>query len=233
MVEARILMWMSSQWGACIKFPSKKKGSAELRVVYNYIPVNQWSYPSAYLIHSMDEVLDLIIKSQYKVYFTGDASWSYWAIPIKLGDEHKTGIMTPHRQYVYYWMGMGLWGSMFSYSQFADLVFGPIPAGDNSVALPSLIRDHQIVGFYPFVDDHNTRANTFKDMFTFLHEKYFPHLIFSPVYLIGCKLFTFTTSLEAIGFQGGLDGIQLSVKHQDYVLDWLMPSNCVELNTFI
>ena len=77
MVEARILMWMSSQWGACIKFPPKKKGSAELRVVYNYIPVNQWSYPSAYLIHSMDEVLDLIIKSQYKVYFTGDASWSY------------------------------------------------------------------------------------------------------------------------------------------------------------
>ena len=50
-------------------------------------------------------------------------------------------------------------------------------------------------------------------MFTFLHEKYFPHLIFGPVYLIGHKLFMFTTSLEAVGFQGGLDEIQLLIKH--------------------
>lgn len=40
MVEASIIMRMSSQWGACTKFPSKKKGSSELRVVHNYIPVN-------------------------------------------------------------------------------------------------------------------------------------------------------------------------------------------------
>lgn len=95
---------------------------------------------------------------------------------------------------------MGLYGSMFTYSQFVDLVFGPIPAGGNDGLLPSIIGDHGTVGFCPFINDHNAGADTFEDMFTFLHEKYFPHLIFGSVYLTGHKLFTFTTSLEVVGF---------------------------------
>lgn len=181
----------------------------------------------------MDKVLDLVIKSRYHVYFTRDALWSYWAIPLKLGDEHKTRVVTPHGQYMYQWMGMGLHGSMFTYLQFADLVFGPILAGEYSGALPSIIGDHGTVGFYPFIDDHNAGVDTFEDMFTFLHEKYFPCLVFSPVYLMGCKLFVFTTSLEAVRFQGGPNGIRLLVKHWDCVLDWLTPSNCGELDAFV
>lgn len=134
---------------------------------------------------------------------------------------------------MYQQMGMGLCGLMFTYSQFADLVFGPIPAGEDSGALPSIIGDHGTVGFCPFVDDHNAGTDTFEDMFTFLHERYFPHLVFSPVYLTGRKLFAFTTSLEAVGFQGGPDGIRLLVKHQDCVLDWPTPSNCGELDAFV
>lgn len=233
MVEAEIIMRMSLQWGTCIKFSLKKKGAAELRVVHNFILVNCWSYPSTYPVHSMDEVLDLVIKLQYHVYFTGDVSWSYWAIPIKPGDEHKTRVVTPHGQYVYWRMGMGLHGLMFLYLQFVDLVFGPILAGENSRALPSIIGDHGTVGFCPFVDNHNARADTFEDMFTFLHKKYFLCLVFDPVYLTGHKLFVFTTSLEAVGFQGGPDGIRLSVKHWDHILDWPTPSNCKELDVFV
>lgn len=114
---------------------------------------------------------------------------------------------------MYQQMGMGLHGLMFTYSQFMDLVFGLILAGGNDGLLPSIISDHGTVGFCPFINNHNARVDTFKDMFTFLHEKYFPCLVFSPVYLTGCKLFVFTTSLEMVGFQGGPDGIRLSVKY--------------------
>lgn len=82
-------------------------------------------------------------------------------ISIKPGDEHKT----PHGQCVHRRMGKGLKGSMFTYSQFANLFINPIPAGAESEALPSIIRNNGAVGFCPFVCDHNTGADSFNDMF--------------------------------------------------------------------
>lgn len=62
-VEVEIIMRMLSQWGACIKFPLKKKGAVDLRVVHNFILLNWWFYPSAYLVYLMNKILDLVIKS--------------------------------------------------------------------------------------------------------------------------------------------------------------------------
>lgn len=62
-------------------------------------------------------------------------------------------------------VGMGLKGSMFTYSQLADMILGPIPAGkDNHVGS---------VGFCPYFNDHNAGTNIFDDMFTFLHYENF------------------------------------------------------------
>ena len=73
-------------------------------------------------MHRIDEVLDTIIKPRYQVLFSTDASNGYWAIPINAGDEYKTGLVTPHGQYIYRRMGQGLKGACATYSQFGDMV---------------------------------------------------------------------------------------------------------------
>ena len=205
MVEAGILERMTSNWGSRTKFPPKKKGSSERRVVHNYIPLNRATIKSAYPVHSMDEVIDIVLSPEHRIFFTGDASWSYWAIPIRPGDEFKMGTITPHGQYVYKRMAMGLKDSMHTYTQFADLVFGPIPGQEGGVGrFKSLIGKHEGWGFCPFVDDHNVGATDFKTMFKILHEEYFPRLAFGPIYLNGRKVKAFESSMESVGFfQGG------------------------------
>lgn len=127
MEDAGIITRRSSPWGARTKFPPKKKGSEDLRVVHNVIPVNKYTIKSSYPVHRLDEVLDTIIKPGYDCYFSSDAANGYWAIPMKQGDENKTGFMTPNGQWVYLRMGQGLKGAAHTYARFSDLVFGPLP----------------------------------------------------------------------------------------------------------
>jgi hypothetical protein len=63
-------------------------------------------------VHRTDEVVDITMKSKYKGFFSADASCGYWAVPIKPGDEYKAAVITPHGQYAYKRMGMGLKGAM-------------------------------------------------------------------------------------------------------------------------
>ncbi len=52
-------------------------------------------------MHSIEEVLDIIIKSKYKYFFAANAADEYWAIIIRKDNEYKTGIITPHEQFLY------------------------------------------------------------------------------------------------------------------------------------
>ena len=49
--EAGIIACMSSDWAARTKFPPKKKGSDQLQVVHNFIPVNKCTIKSEYPMH--------------------------------------------------------------------------------------------------------------------------------------------------------------------------------------
>ena len=96
MEEAGIVMRGASEWGARTKFPPKKKGSDQLRVVHNFIPVNDVTIKPQYPTHRIDEVLETVIRPGYTCFFITDASNGYWAVPIKPGDEYKAGFVTPH-----------------------------------------------------------------------------------------------------------------------------------------
>jgi hypothetical protein len=67
------------------------------------------------------------------------------------GDEYKAAIIAPNGQYLFRRIGQGLKGAPYTYSQFTDLVFGPLPKTDSTPAMPTLIRDHGKVGFAPFM----------------------------------------------------------------------------------
>ena len=74
-------------------------------MVHNFTPLNKFTIKPAYPGHLIDEVLDTIVKPKFSVFFSADAANGYWAVPMKRGDEYKTGFVTPHGQYVYLRMG--------------------------------------------------------------------------------------------------------------------------------
>ena len=111
MEEAGIITRASSDWGCRSRFPPKKKGSEELRVVHNYIPLNSQTIKPQYPMHHIKEVVDTIIKPKHRCYFITDTSNGYCAVRMKPGDEYKTGFVTPHGQYAYLRMGQGLIGA--------------------------------------------------------------------------------------------------------------------------
>lgn len=61
--EAGVLAVISSQWGARIRFLGKEKGSiTNFRIVSNFVLINKWTIGNAYPVHSLDEVIDIILK---------------------------------------------------------------------------------------------------------------------------------------------------------------------------
>ena len=140
--ETGIITRTSSDWGCQSRFSLKKKGSEELRVVHNYIPLISQTIKLQYLMPRIEEVIDTIIRPKHRGYFITDAFKGYWAIRMNPEDEYKTGFVTPYGLYTYFRMGQGLVGALHTYFQFSDMVFGHIPNTQATPTPSSLIRDN-------------------------------------------------------------------------------------------
>ena len=99
--------------------------------------------------------------------------------------------------------------------------------------MPTLTGNHSDHAFTVFIDDHGSSASTYDALFQFLHEQYFPRCAFGPGYLSGHKTNFFSNSLEVLGFQGSAEGLKPSIKHQDKIRNWPVPTNRTELDAFL
>ena len=114
-------------------------------------------------MHHLEDVINTLIAPDYDTYFSSDASNSYWAIPTRLSDRNKTGFLTPNGQWVYNRMGQGLKGAPFTYAQFEDLVFGPLPKNSEGVPrMSTLIGRFSDHAFEIFMDDHSGASKGFE-----------------------------------------------------------------------
>ena len=234
MEDAGIIQRRSSEWGARTKFPPKKKGSSLKRVVHNFIPVNKYTKKSGYPMHSLEEVVNTLMRAGHEVYMMSDAANSYWAVNIRKEDRNKTGFIGPNGQWVYIRMGQGLKGAPFTYSQFGDMVFGPLPPNQRGVPrMPTILGRSTKHAFQIFMDDHAGSAKNYETMFDFLLNDYFPRVAFGPIYLSGPKTNLFASNLELLGFEGDSRGIRPSLKHRRKILDWPVPQNRMELDAFL
>ena len=115
-------------------------------------------------------------------------------------------------------MGQGLKGASFTYSQYGDLVFGPLPPNSQGVVrMPSILGDHGDTAFLIYIDNYGASATTFDELFDFLHTKYFPRCAFGPVYLAPAKTILFGSSMELLGFEGSKSSLRPSNKHKKIV----------------
>lgn len=98
MEDVGVIVRRSSEWKARTKFPPKTKGSSLFCIVHNYIALNNFTIKSQYPVHCLEEIIDIVIKAGFKVFFLSDAVNGYWGIPMKESDCNKTGFLTINGQ---------------------------------------------------------------------------------------------------------------------------------------
>ena len=138
MEEAGLIFRCDSEWGARTKFLLKPRADtppkdARLRMVHDFIPLNRVTEKSRYLCLRIEQIIYTGLKKRKRFFFTSDATNSYWAIPVRPGDEPKLGFVTPYGMYCYKLMGQGLTGRAHPYGRFRDLVFSAIPEGFDEI----------------------------------------------------------------------------------------------------
>jgi hypothetical protein len=84
--------------------------------------------------------------------------------------------------------------------------------------MPTLIRDYSTIRFAPFIDNYIRAATSFKEMFRFLHKKYFLRITFSPLSLLPLKSHFFFSLINVIGFLASLTGLRLLARHRNRIV---------------
>ena len=242
MEEAGLIRRCDSAWGARTKFVPKPKADLRpendtLRMVHNFIPLNSATEKSRYPCPRIEQIVHTITKKGKSWFFTADAANSYWAIPVRSGDEHKLGFVTPYGMYCYTVMGQGLTGGTHTYSRFRDLVFGNIPEGEDEKGqripgFPAVIGDRGDVAFDGLIDDSYGSADSFDRLYKFLDEEFFPRCEWGPMYLKGPKCHFFERSLELVGLEAGDNGIRPSLRKRRMIAEWPTPESWEEVKAF-
>ena len=242
MEEAGLIRRCDSAWAAHTKFIPKPKAELrpekdKLRMVHNYMPLNSVTEKSRYPCPRIEQIVHTISKKNKRWFFTTDAANSYWAIPVRLGNEHKLGFVTPYGMYCYTVLGQGLTGGTHTYSRFRDLVFGNIPEGTDEhgnkiPGFPSIIGDRGDVAFDGMIDDSYGSTRTFEGMLRFLHEEVFPQCEWGPMYLKGPKCVFFDRTLEMVGIESGENGLRPSLGKRKMISEWPTPTSWQEVKAF-
>jgi len=175
MEEAELLFRCDSKWAARTKFALKSRADtlpqeARLPIVHNFIPLKRVIEKSQYTCPLIEQIIYTVLKKGESWFFTSDRGNSYWAIPVRAGNQTKVGLVTPYGMYCYNVMGQGITGGTHTNSQFRDLVFGAIPEEfeeglEGRLRLPgeeSVIGDQADFVFDQMIDDSYTSSTTFE-----------------------------------------------------------------------
>ena len=228
LLEAKIIEHSVSPWSHRTKFVPKKDG--DLRMVHVYCPINAATIPNAYPMKRIEPVLNNLLQSGLSVYFQADAANGYWAVPLVPEHAYKTAFDTHMGQYHYLRMGQGLAGAPQTYTRLKDIFAGPIPGPNPEPAL----NNTGIPGaFETFVDDDYGAHRSFEDQFQFLHEHYFPRLLWSGLTIKPRKSGFFLDSISPLGFEASGSGLRPSCDKVRAIREYPTPANWDELKAFL
>ena len=197
----------SSLWVAKTTWVSKKEtiidenGRWPLRMVHTYCQLNDVTIKTNYPMKRMEPILDDLANPSHRYFFSADAAYGFYAVPIYPPHAYKTAFNTILGQFYYLRMPMGLTGAPATYARLKDLTFGPIPEPDPEPAVISGLSPH--VSFRYFVDDDYGAAHTFDELLQFLHEVYFPRISWARLTLKPSKSRFFVPNIEPLGMMVG------------------------------
>jgi hypothetical protein len=232
MKEANLIIRMNSDKNARTKFSSKKKELNQLKMIHNYISLNDCIVKMQYSMHKIEKVINILMKLKFKMFFFMNVIWKYWAIIIKKENVYKTKFVSSHEQWVYLRMNMRFTESSHMYAQFTNLIFESLSIIKEFKTQEIIIEDHEKATFASFVNDHSETETTYETLFKFLHEHYFLKAVFEFIYLSSKKIIIFIEELNMIDFIEEFNELRFFIKHRIKIMKWLIFINRVELNDF-
>ena len=204
-----IVEWGSSPWVAKTTWISKKdttidaNGHWPLRMVHTYCQLNDVTIKTNYPMKRMEPILGNLADPEDRFFFSTDAAYGFYAVPIYPPHAYKTASNTILGQFYYLRMPMGLTGAPATYARLKDLTFGPIPAPDSEPAVISTLIDYPGMTFKYFVDDDYGASHTFGALLNFLHQVYFPRIAWAKLTLKPSKSKFFLSNIESLGMMVG------------------------------
>ena len=229
LTDAGIIAKCQSPWSAKTRFP-RKRDSDKLRMVHAFIPINDATIKAQYTMRRMEPVLHDISQSHIKCLFQADASNGYWAVPLHPEHAYKSAFSSAFGQMCYLRMGQGLTGSPGTYARLKDIATGDIPEPNPEPALSDVSSN---TTFNHFVDDDIGGADTFEELVEFLHNHYFPRLLWARLTISPAKSKFFVEKLRILGFTRDNTGIRPSADKLAAMREYPTPVDAPSLERFI
>ena len=132
-------------------------------------------------------------------------------------------------QWQYLRMGQGLAGALLTYAQLKDLFSGAIPAPDPEPCLNRCSNG----AFECFVDDDFGAYPSCQSLFDFLHNHYFPRLLWARITLKDSKSGFFLHNINPLGYESDGSGLRPSLDKVKAIREYPRPTNLAEMETFL
>lgn len=232
-----------SPWAVKTTWVSKKEttldsvGRWPLRMVHTYCPLNNVTIKANYPMKRIEPILEDLSRPGRRYFFSADAAYGFYAIPIYPPHAYKTAFNSILGQFYYTRMPMGLTGAPATYARLKDITFGPIPAPNPEPSIISVIADGsrkpRKVGFRYFFDDDYGAADTFEDMLWFLREWYFPRIEWAKLTLKPSKSSFFVPEIDPLGMTVNSEGLRASNRKQNKISTYPTPTSEKEIDDFL
>ena len=235
----------ASPWVAKTTWVSKKEtvvdkdGRWPLRMVHTYCQLNDATLKANYPMKRIEPILDNLADPAHRFFFTADAAYGFYAVPIYPPHAYKTAFNTLLGQFYYQRMPMGLTGAPATYARLKDITFGPIPSPQAEPAVLAAM-DPSIALRYFFDDDFGA-AYTFSQLLNFLHCTYFPRVHWARLTLKPAKSQFFVASIDPLGMTVGMHkrgeevtyGLKANDAKRGKIEAYPVPQNEKDLEAFI
>ena len=172
----------------------------------------------------IEPILEDLAKPGRKVFFSADAAYGFYAIPIHTLHAYKSAFNSILVQFYYTRMPMGLTGALATYASLIDLAFGSIHPPDPEPPLITVTTTPgRWVEFRYFVDDDYGAVDTFDDLMWFLHDWYFPRIYWARWTVKPSKSSFFIPRIDPLGMMVDTQGLRASDKKRDKILHYPTP----------
>ena len=202
----------TSPAGAPVLFVKKKDGS--LRLVIDYRKLNDMTIRNSYPLPLISELLDRVKGA--KIFTKLDLKSAYNLVRIKEGDEYKTAFRTRYGHYEYLVMPFGLKNAPATFQHFINDVLSDYL--DNFVI--SYIDD--ILIYSNSLEEHHEHVSK-------VLEKLLENNLY--VKLEKCEFDKSETTF--LGYVISKDGLKMDKEKVKAILDWPVPTNVKEVQSFI
>ena len=209
-----------------------KPGQVQPPLTFNYHFIYE-DIPASHM-EAVLTVHDLLSILSYQCLFSADIKHGYWTVNIHPDDGHYLAFYVPRIDQVQpTHMPQGARISSFSFNEFMNIVFGPIPVlqPEPSLLYRKTAKDTTLLAFY--MDDIFGVFKTHEEQLIFLRDHFFPCIVWSKLKLILSKLKIGMIKIFALEEEHKIGGrVRLKPDKIEKILTWPVPQDQIAIKAF-